>query len=188
MSSGVQASTGRSQPTAPRGTLTSGPCGARCRVTCSWRQDIWFPRSMATPRSLWSRHFPPSRYAQPDREREILVIPNLNDLPFFDDDPRLVSPCSAVESVIGSIAQANLVISSSLHGIVIAESYGVPARRLVSAVEPDLKYHDYYRGTGRPHHRAAESIEEAIALGGEDSPVWSPAPLLDAFPFDLWTS
>ena len=41
------------------------------------------------------------------------------------------------------------MVSSSLHGIVIAEAYGVPAVLVASSTEPVFKYEDYYAGTGR---------------------------------------
>lgn len=48
------------------------------------------------------------------------------------------------------IASSKLVISSSLHGIILAESYGVPAILLKPNTENSLfKYEDYYLGTGR---------------------------------------
>lgn len=54
--------------------------------------------------------------------------------------------------VVKSIANARVVISSSLHGIVIAESLGVPA--VWVTISGDLtggnfKFNDYFLGTGR---------------------------------------
>ena len=53
---------------------------------------------------------------------------------------------------IDQITSCDVVISSSLHGIIAAEAYGVPA----VWVEPSdrvkgggFKFHDYYEGTGR---------------------------------------
>lgn len=47
--------------------------------------------------------------------------------------------------------------SSSLHGIILAEAYGVPATRMQYFVSPrdfDFKHADYYEGTGRSLPRA----------------------------------
>ena len=118
--------------------------------------------------------------------REITIIPNLNDAAALARDPRYISPRSEVMSVIKSIARSSFVTGSSLHAIVVAESFGIPARLIKAQKEPDFKYRDYYLGTGRAGFQAAGSVEEAIEMGGEQPPIWSSEPLLKAFPFDLW--
>lgn len=98
--------------------------------------------------------------------------------------------CNDYRTIIDQIASSNLIISSSLHGIIIAEAYGVPAVMLHDS-RPDfnlLKYNDYYFSTGRYNYPIAKSIEEALEI--------TPAPLPDlenmrkklmrAFPADLW--
>jgi pyruvyltransferase len=119
------------------------------------------------------------------RTRDLTVIPNLNDARGHPSHPALVSPRTSLEKIIGIIASSRFVTGSSLHAIVIAESFGIPARLIRSAAEPAFKYEDYYRGTGRDTHRAAETVAEAVALGGEPPAVLDPA-LLRAFPADLW--
>ncbi len=90
---------------------------------------------------------------------------------------------------IDSLVTAELVVSDSLHGIILAESYGVPAIWLCSDLDT-FKYSDYYKSTGRDHVQAAGSIEEALRM--------TPPPLPDldtlreglirAFPIDLYQS
>jgi pyruvyltransferase len=83
------------------------------------------------------------------------------------------------------MTQSRLVISGSLHGLIVAESYGIPARLLkMTWQEPLLKYIDYYESTGRPHFRYATSVLQALQLGGEDAPIIDCQRLLDAFPWD----
>ena len=61
-----------------------------------------------------------------------------------------------VEEMIEFILGCELVISSSLHGIIFAEAFGVPARWWAppkggtARTERSFKYQDYYAGT-RPH-------------------------------------
>ena len=78
-------------------------------------------------------------------------------------------------------------ISSSLHGIVVAEAYGIPARYLrVTENEYIIKYQDYYLGTNRTHFQFAASVEEALLLGGEEPGSCDLEKLYDAFPFEYW--
>jgi pyruvyltransferase len=56
------------------------------------------------------------------------------------------------KAFVDEILACETIISSSLHGIVIAEAYGVPAQwiKLTDKVIGDgFKFHDYYSGTGR---------------------------------------
>jgi pyruvyltransferase len=84
------------------------------------------------------------------------------------------------------IAASRFVVGSSLHGIVIAESLGIPARVIASAAEHPFKYEDYYLGTGRHDVEAAGSVREAVAMGGRDLPEFDAGSLIAAFPADLW--
>lgn len=99
--------------------------------------------------------------------------------------------CRDYREVIDKIVKSKLVISSSLHGIIVAEAYGIPAIML-SDKRSDfnlLKYHDYYYSTKRENYPIATSIEEALSI----EPVQLPdnldklrEGLINAFPVDLW--
>lgn len=106
--------------------------------------------------------------------------PNLNMISMNTDD---------YKAVIDAIASSKKVISSSLHGIILAEAYGVPAvffRGLAKNV--DFKYHDYYTSTGRYDVHLADTFEEACQM--EPLPLPDHKPLQEAlmasFPYDLW--
>ena len=94
-------------------------------------------------------------------------------------------------SYIQRMLSSKKVISSSLHGIILAESYGIPAVFLNTGGYVEnafLKYYDWYYATGRYSVKVARSLEEAINM--------SPMPLPDlgamqenllrSFPYDLW--
>lgn len=67
------------------------------------------------------------------------------------------------KNFIDEIVSAKFVISSSLHGIILAEAYGVPCVMLKDTESDDFfKYEDYYRSTGRKHFFIANSVEEAL--------------------------
>jgi pyruvyltransferase len=116
----------------------------------------------------------------------VLVVPNLHDVGGMAPAPNLIDPRTNVKEVLGRIAASDFVIGSSLHGIVVAESLGLPARLIESTVEPGFKYEDYYAGTGRAGYTPARSVTEAMRLGGEPPPVWDRDGLLAAFPGELW--
>ncbi|MBR3073397.1 polysaccharide pyruvyl transferase family protein [Fibrobacter sp.] len=93
------------------------------------------------------------------------------------------------KSVIDEIVSSEIVYTSSLHGIILAESYGVPAvffRCLPKFT--DFKYLDYYYSTGRTNIKIAESFEEALTMDPLPLPDLSGLRkgLLESFPYDLW--
>ena len=92
---------------------------------------------------------------------------------------------------IDELAASELVISSSLHGIILAEAYGVPA----IFVNPDhlmdhqlMKYYDWYYSTGRDNVVIAHSVEEALTMTPMPLPHLEELQesLIRAFPYDLW--
>ena len=61
--------------------------------------------------------------------------------------------------------------------------FGIPARLLKSPFLELFRYYDYYEGTNRTL-RYATTIDQAIAMGGEEPPKINLTSLLTAFPFD----
>lgn len=122
---------------------------------------------------------------------DYIVIPHYTELHLF---PRglysnVIYPTDPWDLVVKAILQSKFVISSSLHGIIIAEAYGIPARMLrVTETEPLLKYNDYYRGSGRVAFEYAETVQEALEMGGELPLKFDPEKLYEAFPFEFWSS
>jgi pyruvyltransferase len=127
--------------------------------------------------SDWSRE--PKRYA-------LTIVPNLHDLVELSGRPHIVSPRAPVWRVLERIARSELVVGSSLHGIIVAEALGVPARLVAPARENLFKYRDYFESTGRDVLPLAATVDAAINAGGAPGPIWDPAPLMDAFPDELW--
>ena len=124
----------------------------------------------------------PKKYA-------VTVVPNFNDLrlnPTWRFSPKVLNPRSGLAHCLQRIAASEFVVGSSLHGIIVAEALGIPARLVQSEAESDLKYADYYEATGRADYCPAETIREATAAGGERFPVFSPDGLMAAFPANLW--
>lgn len=92
---------------------------------------------------------------------------------------------------IDAICASEKVISSSLHGIILAESYGVPTVFLQENMSEQLiKFYDWYYSTGRTNIRFAYSVEEAMAMEPMPLPELERMRdgLMESFPYDLWNN
>lgn len=91
------------------------------------------------------------------------------------------------KAFVDELLSVECVASSSLHGVILAESYGIPA----VLVRPDfsmLKYHDWYYATGRLTFPVLESAEEVLSFKFGSAPDLSEmrSTLQGAFPYDLF--
>jgi pyruvyltransferase len=120
------------------------------------------------------------------RRHRLTIVPNFNDYQKYDAHPDLLDPRSPVFVCLRRLAESELVVGSSLHAIVVAESLGIPARLVSSGAEAPLKYEDYFLGTGRQRLRTARSVEQAVKMDGEEPAIFDAGELLAAFPSDLW--
>lgn len=121
--------------------------------------------------------------------RKYLILPHYRDIPLFPKGlyENIVYATEPWKEIIEKILDSELVISSSLHGIIVAEAFGVPARMLrYPKGEFLFKYQDYYLGTGRSSFQYAQTVEEALSLGGEPPIEGNFQKLYEAFPFDYW--
>lgn len=119
-------------------------------------------------------------------------IPHYKDATNFklDYESLLIDPLRKPKEVIHDILSCDFIVSSSLHGIIIAEMYGIPARWLKPERinEPPFKFYDYYLSTKR-HPTPASTIEEAIKLGGEEHGNYEfSEKLLKTFPFEFYSN
>lgn len=88
---------------------------------------------------------------------------------------------------VEEIKASKLIISSSLHGIIFAEVYGINAVMLNPGKDL-FKYFDYYYSTQRCVFPIAESVEEALQIKPVHLPEFEEMreKLLAAFPTDMW--
>ncbi len=129
---------------------------------------------------------------QVEKINKYLVVPHYSDYEKLKDKYPCVSMMTDNwKKTIDEICSAELIISSSLHGIILAEAYGIPAI-LMESITPveGLKYNDYYHSTKRYTYPIAKSVEEALNI----TPL-IPKPeliqkmqkdLIKSFPYDLW--
>ncbi|MDY7029697.1 MAG: polysaccharide pyruvyl transferase family protein [Spirochaetota bacterium] len=125
---------------------------------------------------------------------KIIVLPNLNELALVKKKVpktmRIVSPLAHWKRVVHEILTSELVLSSSLHGIILSEAFGVPVRFVMPAGGETLfKYQDYFLGTGRHLDRPPDTFMDTITDQSGvmmPAPVFNPGALLDTFPSDVF--
>lgn len=149
------------------------------------KRGIACPEVYGDPGILLPTLFPEITVKHPLREK-VLIVPHLHDLSPFKNY-EVLHPTTHWSIFVEKIQNANFVISGSLHGIILAEAFGIPARWLKSTKEDDLKYQDYFLGTGRERQVAASSIQDAEKIGPHDPPEFGTDQFMDQFPYDLWT-
>ena len=131
-------------------------------------------------------------------EHEMGIVPHWSHFHDFEReirDPRvrLINVCDSFADVARAILSCRLVLSTSLHGVILAESYGIPALLVFYGGHPRCdatKYVDYFESTDRDlHARSIRCVSDITRLASETSRV--PAPrfprdaLVAAFPYPV---
>jgi pyruvyltransferase len=89
-----------------------------------------------------------------EKTHEVGLIPHYIDKPFvkLKSGEKLIDIEADWKTVIDNILSCKKIIASSLHGIITAEAYGIPAEWAVysdQVIGGEMKYQDYFLGTGR---------------------------------------
>ena len=129
--------------------------------------------------------------ANVEKEYDVIYISHFinKSLPYPESIKALDIQTDDYKLFIDELCKAKKVISSSLHGIILAEVYGIPAIfHVENRMNEILKYYDWYYSTGRYSVWMASTMEEALEM--------QPMPLpdihmlqnnlLETFPYDLW--
>jgi pyruvyltransferase len=149
------------------------------------KRGIDSPQIFGDPGILVSDFWPRSEVVE---KGKVVYIPHMREKERYQAGMKTLSPLVSLQHFVKEIQTAEKVVSSSLHGVIIAESYGVPACLYESkSGETPFKYEDYYSGTGRSSFRMFDDISEA-KRHEPDVPDLSAVKvkLLSAFPWDLW--
>jgi pyruvyltransferase len=151
------------------------------------RYPIDVPEVFGDPAILLPHLFP--EWRRRTVKGRIGVIPHFSNRQEYTSRSEnfvVILPDREPEQVVPEILACELVIAGSLHGLIVAEAFGIPARWLNSSrTEPELKYYDYYQGTGR-HPHPVKTVSEAVDLGGEPAPGYPDRNrLLESFPRDV---
>lgn len=140
---------------------------------------------MGDPGVLMPLIYKPKEYGEKKDYSVILHMSLQND----DIDNQINILTSDWKKTIDEIYNSKLVISSSLHGVILAEAYGIPAILYANVEGNDMfKYDDYYLSTGREEYPVCTSVEEALKMPVPAVPDISVLQknLLESFPVDLW--
>ena len=100
----------------------------------------------------------------------------------------LINICTTnFHEFVDLLNSVEVIISSSLHGIILAESYGIKAVLLRPQVDI-LKYYDWYYSTGRYSFPIAGCVSEAINTIPVELPHLDELrrKLKEAFPYDIY--
>ena len=116
-------------------------------------------------------------------------------------DVRILDIQGDIPEVMNEVARCKVILSSSLHGVIIAEALGRKAcyvQMSNGVVGGDFKFKDYYASTGRqlvksdwregihqltiPHPMISDAVNKALAA---DSPRFECDKLLQACPFNF---
>lgn len=121
-------------------------------------------------------------------EYDISIIPHISDQTEYVEMNRIDMHTADYKKVIDQIVKSKKVISSSLHGIILAEVYGTPAVFLNSGGSNVFKYEDYYLSTKRDRIVVAQDLNEALKTVPMKIPDFSKMreDLKKSFPIDLW--
>lgn len=125
-------------------------------------------------------------------KREFVIVPHYTQSKEYKNyEETVYTFVNDYKAFVNRICSSDLVISSSLHGVIIAEAYGVPAILLRNPMNHSMfKYDDYYQSTGRIAYPIVKSIEEALTIK-PSVPKLSviheiQEKLIESFPNDLW--
>lgn len=155
-------------------------------------RGIYVPEKFGDPALLLPLLFP--HFVPIVNKNKVTVIPNLNELyevrRIIPKEWNLVSPLNHWSIVLQEILTSEIVLSSSLHGIILAEAWGIPVRFYKPfGGETMLKYEDYLLGTCRTLKKIPTSFKENPSLRGGvefQPPTLDTEDLQKSFPLELF--
>ena len=115
------------------------------------------PRIYGDPALLLPRFYQP-RSMQKRYDLGVVCHLNHKNMLTFSEDIKLINierGVDEIESFVDEICECRRIVSSSLHGIIVAHAYGIPARQFSLLDVPLMgisqkKFEDYYLSVGMP--------------------------------------
>ena len=142
------------------------------------------PAVYGDPGMLMPRVYPVRLKPAPERLHDVGVLISVLDSPEAPRVGQAIDVRRPWREVIAALTECRRVVSSSLHGIIVAEAYGIPAVWMRSREEMSVKYHDYYLSTGR-EVEPADTMKEALSREPPPLPTVDSSVMLAAFPRHL---
>jgi pyruvyltransferase len=112
-------------------------------------QGVACPEVYGDPAILLPELYTP----KPLKKVKVGVLPHINDA-WLDRRADICIDAKADPlDVVDQICSCEILVTSALHGVIVAEAYGIPVMLVRSSAhmrgEPPLKYGDYFLSTGR---------------------------------------
>lgn len=107
-----------------------------------------------------------------ERESGILQDSTVKAMPLFERLAKsipgavVLNPESPPKTVIGRISECEAVLSSAMHGLIVADSFGIPNMRVIasgSLMGGDYKFKDYYSAFSKDRYRIVDIREDMSA-------------------------
>lgn len=158
-------------------------------LTAAWLRErgAEVPEVFGDPALLVAELWPATR-----RERckrwDYTVIPDVHDAKAYRHNVHATLPHWPFADIRRRILGSELVVSTSMYGLVVADAYGIPARLIRPGTQSLFEYEDYYRGTGRGSVEPALDVKDALRMGGAESLTCAGIALDVGFPHDLWSN
>jgi pyruvyltransferase len=117
-----------------------------------------------------------------------------NSVRVHDDVKKIYLGTDNIEGTINDILQCEQILSSSLHGVILADAYGIPSAWLMSGTPKGLefKFYDYFISVNKIQkpqaldfnvsELSAATVEKQIRFNKAEIE-YDPAPLLNVCPF-----
>jgi len=155
------------------------------------------PETYGDPALLWPRFYSPPK---PRARTRVGLIPHIKDVnePWLHElrsEPsvKVIDICGGIEKVVNDVTSCDVILSSTLHGLIVADAYGVPSTWVRFQDElPDrwFKYRDYMLSVGRPerspfHLEGFQSVARAAELAFHGELDIDLERLWDACPFRM---
>lgn len=125
-----------------------------------------------------------------EKTHELGLILHYSQKMQLNSDLKAIDICTDdYKKFIDELCGCKKIISSSLHGIILAESYGIPAVFLGEGRDFEMfKYYDWYLSTGRRNVKIAFSLDEALKMEAPNVPDLRgmQEEIMTVFPYDLW--
>lgn len=99
------------------------------------------------------------------------IIPHWKDLEkvlwmqsagIWNNEAIVINPLAPISAVVADILSCKSILSSSLHGLILADAYGVPNKWLDMGTEiggDGFKFRDYYSTTDTPNEKPVSQID-----------------------------